>query len=221
MLKASYVVLLSRKRWLEESLGSILNQTMSDVEIIIGDSNQSFNGNKDSRIREINTDGMHVNDALNLLISEAKTDIILIHNDDDLDLPNRVQVCYDGIQDCDIFCASYRRMDIDGNVYADEIILPWDYDGFIYRCLNMPLFSGAFRKSTCPKWDNKFFYLSDVKFIIESYLKGLKIKTSPEIVAQMRYWDGQISHSCSEKDYFRNEEKKDIDKIFGINLVRL
>ena len=141
---------VSRSRFLKEAIESACNQYLSDIEIIIGDSTGVFDGHVDKRIREINTEGLVVTEALNVLIDEAKSDFILHLADDDIDLPNRASSTYDALQDCDIFCPSYKRMDENGKVYQDEIIGDWDYDKFLTGHLNMPIMSGGYRKSTTP-----------------------------------------------------------------------
>ena len=218
MPKVSYVMTISRKRFLKEAIDSALNQYMDDIEVIIGDSTGVFDGHSDKRIREINTEGLNVTQALNVLIEDAHSDIILNLSDDDIDFPNRAEVCYNALEDADIFCGSYNRMDVDGIVYADEIIKPFDLDKFIAGRLNMPMCSGAYRKSTVPRWSEKYPYTADLLLFIEAHKKGLRIKTSEEIVMKMRYWSEQM---CDPKNsHISRAEIADINKTYGLNIYR-
>ena len=209
---------ISRPNFLKEAIDSALNQWMDDIEIIIGDSTGVFNGHIDKRIREINTEGLNVTQALNVLIEDAKSDIILNLADDDIDFPNRADFLYDQIQDCDIVCASYKRMDIDGNVYMDEIIQPWDFQQFLNGKRNMPMCSGAYRKSTVPRWDERFPYTADIILFLEAHNRNLKIKTSGTIVSKMRYWNQQM---CDPKNaHISQAEIAQINKIYGLQVRR-
>ena len=192
MPKVSYVMTVSRPNFIKEAIDSALNQYLDDIEIIIGDSTGVFNGHVDKRIREINTEGLNVTQALNVLIEDARSDIILNLADDDIDFPNRAEYFYEQMQDCDIMCASYKRMDEDGNVYADEIIKPFDFELFLRGKLNMPMCSGAYRKSTVPRWDERFPYTADIILFLQAHQKNLRIKTSEVIVSKMRYWYAQM-----------------------------
>ena len=209
---------VSRSRFLKEAIDSACNQYLSDIEIIIGDSTGVFDGHVDKRIREINTEGLVVTEALNVLIDEAKSDFILHLADDDIDLPNRASSTYDALQDCDIFCPSYKRMDENGKVYQDEIIGDWDYDKFLTGHLNMPIMSGGYRKSTTPRWDKRFPFLGDYLFHIQAHQMGCIHKTSKEFTTQMRYWSAQMCHHTN--DDIRRREREEINNLFGVGLMR-
>jgi hypothetical protein len=180
---------------------------MGDIEIIVGDSNGCFDFYPDPRVREVNTEGLHMGDAINLMISEAKSDIILHLSDDDIDLPNRAQFVYDNMDGVDLFAASYVRMNRECKLLDDAIVEPWDYEKFLKLEFNFPILSGGYRKSTCPRWSNKLLYYGDVAFIIECARKGLVIKTSPEVVTKMRIHGDQISSGDVVRDRARKEER--------------
>ena len=192
-MKCYYIIPASRAWCVDQAVESACKQSLEDIEIIVGDSSGCFGGSKDSRVRVIDTRGLHLCDALNKLIGDTTSDIILKLCDDDIDLPNRAQFVYDNMDGVDLFAASYVRMNRDCKLLDDSITEPWDYEKFLKLEFNFPLQAGGYRKSTCPKWDSRLFYYADVAMIIDCARSGLVIKTSPEVLTKVRIHGDQIS----------------------------
>jgi hypothetical protein len=224
MMKASYVMPVMRSRWIDIAVQSIVDQNERDIEILVGDGSGCFKDNpildKDNRIKRFDCSGMNMSETLNVLVDAAQSDIILHAFDDDLSLPNRTEICLDGIFGCDIFVASYYKIDEVGTVYETEYAKPFNFLEYVNEGLNVPLFAGAYRKSTCPRWDARFLHMNDYCFILDSHRRGLKIRTSKEITCKMRYWEGQLSHENKKNRALIDADRVLLKDIFGLCVYR-
>lgn len=87
--------------FLQESMSSVLNQTLQDFEVILIDDNSTDNSLKilqkinDSRFKIISLEkNFGVAHALNVGISESKADFIVRFDADDYMMPNRLEMQY-------------------------------------------------------------------------------------------------------------------------------
>lgn len=192
----SYVMPTIRDKYLAETIKSVFDQTLDAWEFIIidplnRDLPSKFPELKDDRVR-IYVKDLQPNIAYNFGRYHAKSDCILHISDDDIDLPTRAEVCYQGLnkpgsyRPVDIFIASYYRINEQGEITKTEFVEDFRYESFKYWHTDMPLMSGAFRKSTTPMFDPQFFMMADIAWFMECHNKNLRIVTSKEITAKVR-----------------------------------
>lgn len=216
----TYVLPTVRKRFLSEAINSVLHQTLTDLELFVLDGARVLSeGHPDPRVKRIDTSNMTVAQGFNLAISQASSDIILNICDDDVDKPHRAQYLYDKMQEtgADVFLASYDVVNEQGDFVRFENVYPWNIKKYILGGLNMPLWSGAYRKSTCPKWREDFWLLGDYAFFLDCQVRGLTILTSGERVANIRHWPGQLCASSQYLDMLRRLENQRICKIYNLD----
>ena len=219
-MKASYIMPIMRQAFLHQAVDSVLDQTVSDIEVLIGDSGNCAYYRQDDRIKRFDASGLNMSQTLNMLIENASSEILMHAFDDDIQLPNRTEVCLEGIKDCDIFIASYNKMNEAGEVYAQEYAKPFNLEDYIHNGLNMPLFTGAYRKSKCPKWNPYLLHMNDYGWFLECHKRGLKINVSREIVANMRYWGGQLSHENPKNRILIELDQRLLKEIYGLDVRR-
>lgn len=219
--KVAYILPTIRPRFRKECIDSILNQTLTEWELYILDGNGSWEGHSDPRIKHYDVRNMIQSDAQNMAIKATKADVILTMCDDDVDMPTRAEECYNAIQSgIEYFQGSWNCMDESGKVYDTVFVAPPDYEQYIHRFRVMALWAGAYKKSVCPLFDDDFFLLADYVFTIECFKRGVKMASSNKVLANIRYWPGQM---CSYGDAVRNMllryENRRICKKFGLDCL--
>lgn len=129
ILLASY----NGERYIKEAIESILNQTFTDFEILIG-----LNGTTDSTrniIDSFDDDRIRLIDygsdkgksiTLNKLLHEAKYDILAMMDDDDIWLPNKLEMQIKLIQDYDIVGTNLNYIDSEGVFIGGEPVIHSD-----------------------------------------------------------------------------------------------
>jgi glycosyltransferase involved in cell wall biosynthesis len=206
----------TRKGLVDKAVESCLDQTMDDIEVLVGDCNGCFGGHPDKRVRHIPCIGLNISQKMNKMVDLATSDICMFCCDDDLSLRNRAELVYNGMKDCDVFAASYVKYNQDGKLLGWEITEPWDWEKFKRLETNFPLQAGGFRKSTCPKWDSRFLLYPDVAFLLECHRHNLRFGYSDLLVYRVLIHDGQDSGFSHERNRLRELERRDLCKAFNI-----
>ena len=106
--------------YLAQSIKSVLEQTIPDIELIIvndgsTDSSETiitYFAEKDPRIRVYTQGNKGSASALNVGMSKAKGDILLIADADDIQLPERAQLYLDSMKEVDFAYSSYNYCSI-------------------------------------------------------------------------------------------------------------
>ena len=120
---------------LKSAMESVLNQTLSDLELFIVDDSAEGNAfelvqtmiEKDSRIRYFRNEGCGANAARNLGIKEAKGEIIAFNDDDDIFREDKLQkqLHYLRTNRLDlVYCYSKRIVTRNGALVDDSIYAP-------------------------------------------------------------------------------------------------
>ena len=218
--KVSIVMPTKRKRFLQETLDSIMAQTLQDFELIILDGDNVFDGSDDSRIIHVDIKkmGMGYHEGINYGTDIARTDIIMFSCDDDIDLPHKAQTAYDAITNgADIFYASFERINEQGEFMETITAPPFDIDGLIVGRYTIALHSGGYRKSVSPEWRKDLFYLGDYAFFLDAHRSGLKIVSQLEPTIKIRSWSGQLcSPGSEEKTKAVSAENKKICELYNL-----
>jgi glycosyltransferase involved in cell wall biosynthesis len=216
MPKVSYVIPSSRivtnPDWVKKAVNSALNQTVQDVEVLVGDSTGTIPDYGDPRVSVMNLYGSTITFCINTLIKTSKSDVILLLCDDDFDQPNRAEVVLKELETCDVFCGSYNRVDVNGVYMNTRLTVDWDLNKFLLG-LDIPVCAGGWKKS-CPLWDDRFQHYNDFKFLVESHLLGLKIRTSTEVLSNFRIHYPQMCGSSPKRVAERLPERKLLREIW-------
>lgn len=191
----SYVLPTIRDKFLQETIDSIYAQTLKDWELIIVDGagrNLKFN---DPRIKVIN-EVVPPQEGGNIGRRNAQSDVILHVADDDIELPNRAEKCYQGIQNgADVFIGSYIKVDEDNKEIKKQITGPYEFDGKFNGFGDYPPMATGYKSSVCPYFRKDLMFMADIWFLLESKLMGLNIVTDTTPLARVRNWEGSMSTS--------------------------
>lgn len=130
-------------KYIKESIESILSQTFSDFEFIIindGSSDKTveiIKSFKDKRIRFFNNSmNLRIPRRRNEAIRLARSPYIVIHDGDDISLPDRLQESFRALYNhMELFCVGGHaiKIDLDGNEIGMMDYPPYTHDD----CLNM------------------------------------------------------------------------------------
>jgi glycosyltransferase involved in cell wall biosynthesis len=227
MPKASYCISVSRPTFLEQTLESVLSQTLKDIEILIsdrgdlkGDPILPLRDYRDSRMRKIPRKGDTATKSINELIEAAQSDIILYLGDDDWDEPEKAQTVYEELQtgECDIVLVGYNAVNWMGTTFASVFQHNcYDLEKHMHLGRNYINMAGGFRKSKCPKYNENLDHISDYAWFLEANRMGCRVKSIRKILCNIRNWDGQMSAQLAE---VRVKEHEIFHKTYGIHLNR-
>lgn len=93
----------NRSEYLQESISSALVQTVDNIEVLVvddgstDDTESKVRAISDSRVRYVRQDHAGVAAARNRAVAEAKSSYLVIHDDDDIMLPWRVEAHFDAL----------------------------------------------------------------------------------------------------------------------------
>jgi glycosyltransferase involved in cell wall biosynthesis len=94
----------NRAEYLRDAINSVLAQTIQDIEVVIVDDGSDdatpdvLRAFDDPRIRVLTQPKSGVAAARNRLVNEAKADLIVVHDDDDIMLPNRIEAHFSQLE---------------------------------------------------------------------------------------------------------------------------
>lgn len=204
------------EKFIKESIDSILNQTFTEWELLIGfngttdNSKEIVNEYKDSRIRIFD----YSNDkgkakTLNKLILESKYDWIAIQDDDDVWIENKLEKQIKFIKTYDVIGTMISYVDENLN-FKGEPNLEFKHDGIITKSLNgnnqIANTSAIFKKKDALKingWDIKIDGIEDFDFWLRLIKNNKKFINLPEKL---------VLHRLHNNSNF-NTKKYDINKI--------
>ncbi|MCM1511353.1 MAG: glycosyltransferase [Clostridium sp.] len=192
--------------YIEKCLESVLSQTFSDYEIIIGDDGSNDNtidiirNINDSRIRIIRNSHNYT-DTLNLLLNEARGKYIARLDADDLMLPDRLAIQYNFMEsnpDIDILGASVQLF----GEQAGTIIRHGSVELVSLINNNCIVNPTAFMrteriKSVSLQYEEEYIYAEDYMFWVRALKNGLRIYNIDDIVLKYRVSCSQVSATYS------------------------
>ncbi|MEI7831094.1 MAG: glycosyltransferase [Prolixibacteraceae bacterium] len=196
------------ERYLEESIRSILNQTFSDFELLIGDdgctdrSIQIINTFKDDRIVVIrNEKNLGIANTLNKLIDAARGEYIARHDSDDIAQEKRFEKQIG-------FLATHPEIGVCGTnftCFGSKIkrmfMPPGDDEIRTYMLVNNPICHPTVmvRKSCLTsKYDQLLFPAEDYALWYE-LSKGTKLVNLQESLLKYRWHDSNISTTSNPR----------------------
>jgi len=177
------------KKYLGESISSILNQTFKEFELIIINDASSDGSLKiiknfkkrDKRIKIINNKkNVGPAKARNLGLKIAEGKYIAILDSDDIPLPHRIEKQFDFLEkNKDIFLCGTNRIDIDekGNIIRDKCTVIQGFDKIkkVLRKRNCITHSSVMFRNKGFTYREKFYYSHDYDFYLNLLSKGLKL----------------------------------------------
>jgi glycosyltransferase involved in cell wall biosynthesis len=178
MPKVSIIIpYYNREEWLSQAIASVLNQTVTDIEVIIIDDGSDKNPYflrtiSDSRLRYIRQENKGPASARNLGIDNSKGEYIAFLDSDDLFLPNKLEVQLQHMEnDSEIAWShtSYTRIDPDGNFL--EAIQSGEFSGNVYPQII----------SYCP-------IATPTVMIRKELLRGMRFPESMRIAEDVLFW---------------------------------
>lgn len=203
------------EKYIKESIDSILSQTFKDFELLIG-----FNGTTDSskqivseyndpRIRVFYYNDKGKSKTLNRLLKESLYDWIAIQDDDDIWIPNKLEVQMKYTQDHDIIGTHINYIDEYGNITGTPNLLSDHYD-ITRLSLNgnnqVANTSAIFKKcdaNLVGGWNENFDGIEDFDFWLKLIRRGKKFINIPEKL---------VLHRIHKNSNF-NTKKWDLNKI--------
>lgn len=193
----------NREKYIEISLKSILNQTYSNLEIIVIDNNSTDNtslivkkyANADLRIKFIqNEENIGLVNSLNKALSFATGKYIARMDDDDISLPTRIEKQVRFLEQNSDIAMVGTFIEPIGNINANSWINITDYDEievamnfFNPICHPTCLIKREFIEKNNIKYNSNYTYAEDYNFWKDIILHDGKIANIPEKLLQYRF----------------------------------
>lgn len=203
------VVISTRNRvnYLKEALDSIFGQTVQDFEVIVVDDGSTdetweyLNSISDPRLVPLRQEGRGLAAARNLATHHARADWIVIHDDDDLMLPDRIEnhfkavsagigATYGGWIDFENFEGGNVKVNTGRDFTPDAI----RFVGSVY--LHPTLMVRKDFMLNVP-YDETFRSGSDYNLAQRLVRSGIKMKHMGSIAIMRRLHDKQVTHADS------------------------
>lgn len=216
-VKVSLIIpVYNAEEFLDESINSLLNQTLKDIELICVNDGSKDNSLKmledfakdDDRVKIINQENQGCGAARNKALDNANGDYIYFFDPDDYLTPNALEKLYDNAisnnSDFVIFkIASFRdgepiNYDEPGFEF-EKIFNDVDFDNFTfnYRAIKRHVLLSSFapwtkfyKKGFLDKYDDFRFHINvafdDVPFHVQSMLRANRISYIPEFFYHYR-----------------------------------
>ena len=232
-----FIPLYNTEKYIRESLESILNQTYSNLEILIvddGSTDQSINivnSFTDPRIRLIkNSENKGIPYTRNVGLNEANGKYMVIMDSDDVALPNRVERQVEFLEenpDIDVVGSFYEIFGGKSNkIYKTSYITPEEIKAglLFYNRIGNP--TTTIHLETLKKYNLSYnlnyFVAQDYEMWIQISKVG-KLAILPEVLLKYRFGHSNITKkSLSEKTLQRKKlidaAHKDILEFYGFKL---
>lgn len=205
--------------FIHEAIESILNQTMSDFELLIINDGSSdttrdevFKFN-DSRIRFVeNKQNIGLANTLNRGLELAKGEYIARMDGDDISMPDRIEkqlAVLEKNQDIDICGAGYHFF----GTKNYDVIYPQRHDeikvGLLFGCcMIIPMFRKKSLLDKGLRYNQNFFPAEDYRFWVECMLSDLRMFNIPEILFLYRMHSSQVSVVMTDQQRVSDDIRK-------------
>ena len=224
MSKVSVIIpVYNTEKYLKSCLDSVINQTLSDIEIICindGSTDNSLDileeyANKDDRIKIINQKNQGVSEARNNGIKLAKSDYFILLDSDDSIENTICEKSYNAIvkNNADINIIGFNIYNNNNLVHTDRELLQ-NYRNnlklesvllFLMPCAGGKMYKKSFLENNDIKFNKKICFAEDSIFNFECMFKGAKFSIVPECLYNItQYREGSATSS-------KNGSKKEVD----------
>ena len=231
MPKISFILPVFKPDYLPEAVNSLLNQTLSDIEVVIVHDNPSWaisdNLTKDTRIKLIvNKENKGIATSYNIAIDNATGEIICPMNDDDIALFQRAEFTYKIFSANPDYGVCYGASLVAGPNGIPQYF--WNFGPFDPKRMMtqnvIPHCASGYKRSITEKirYNPKYPVANDYGFFLECMKQDVKIKNvgAPFFIHRIhgdnagrgeanRFNDRQLLH----EDYGIDETIK-YDKVF-------
>lgn len=196
-----------RVHYLKEALASVLIQTVQDFQLVVIDDGSSdgtwefLSSIRDPRITIHRTDGIGLAAARNIGTSLATADWIIIHDDDDIMLPTRVEDHFTALsEDVDGTYGGWVDFEdkpgggfevFPGREFSEDAIR---FGGQVYLHPTLML-RRALMQST--PYDETFRSGSDLNMALRMLRNGMKLKHTGKLAILRRLHEKQVTHADS------------------------
>ncbi len=217
------VITKNRANLLRDCIRSVLNQSYSNFELLIIDDGSEDNTNivvksfKDSRIRYIKKDSTGIPKSRNIGVKEAKGEYIVIMDDDDLMLPNRIQEQISCLTEGS--SGSYGGW-IDQNSNLEHEYFPGGEHGYSQILFGWKIMlhpASMIKREVLLKfpYDENFSYGTDYIMNLEISKAGHKLNHTGTYILLRRFHGGNvtITNSGEQKNTARVRWKEFIDEL--------
>ena len=242
------VPIFNTEKYLRKCLGSIVNQTMKDIEIICVDDcspDESYKivkefQEKDPRVKYIkHENNLGQGGARNTAIKASTTDFIASIDSDDEMQPTMLEELWEASDDgkFDIVCCGYSRVAEDGRIISErqfkaEVVDNSDHEINIFTFSNPAIWNKLWRKTLFVDNDiffpNKLYY-QDMATIPLLIACAKNIKVIDKNLYNYLVRDGSVTNSYSPKhiiDYFKvyeilyeNLKKISLSEYYSLDLA--
>jgi glycosyltransferase involved in cell wall biosynthesis len=194
--------------FLDDSIGSVINQTYSNWELLIGingidigsDAHQTIKNKiaqyHDNRIIVIDNLEKGKSKTLNILIGLTKYDIICLLDADDIWLPTKLNKQLFYIWNYDIVGSNSEYF---GELTGDPHILLGELSRDMFSFQNPVISSAAMLKKSGVHWDEAWEGMDDYNLWIDLLNAGKTFFNIPEVL---------INHRIHQTSYFNNKNEE-------------
>jgi GT2 family glycosyltransferase len=208
---AATVVISTRNRasLLRESVNSALAQTVQDVEVIVVDDGSTdetqavLDAIEDPRLRCIRTDGVGIPTCRNLAATESRAPWTVIHDDDDLMLPDRIERHLAALQagDSGTYGGWVDFDDRDGTVVAVNRGRPFSLSALMFSPRVLAHGTLMVRTDLIRRlgYDNRFRTGSDYNLVMRMARMGVRLRHSGHVHIARRLHGGQVTSVSSSQ----------------------
>lgn len=202
------------KNSISQAIESILNQTYSDIELLICDDASIDNtydkiseyASEYSQIKVFrNNENIGLTRSLNLLINEASGAYIARQDADDVSMNHRLETQLAKLNELDLDFITSRAQ-----IIGSERLIPgftFNFPTSFVMNFKNPFIHGTLliKKSVLNElnnYDEKFYYAQDYKLFSDLILKGYKFTTLKEPLYKLNIKDNISSKFIKEQDYY-------------------
>lgn len=221
--KISFILPVFKPNYLADTINSLLNQTLRDIEVVIVHDNPNWKINeglleKDKRIKLIiNKDNMGIANSYNIAVENSTGDIICPMNDDDIALLQRAEFTHKMFlanPDCGLCYGAQLVSGING--------IPqyyWNFGVFDpKRMMNqniIPHCGCGYRRSITDKikYNPRYPIANDYGFFLECMKQGIGIKNTSVPFFIHRIHDSNAGRGIPE----RLDDRKLLHADYGID----
>lgn len=224
MSRASFVIpAYNSEAWISKTIWSARNQTIKQIEIVVVDDGSTdgthdiakWHSEQDSRVRLIRTENRGRSAARNLGNSEAKSDIILVLDADDLATRDRVKhtLATFELKKADLVYGAFYVIDTLGRTHNRVPCKAFDPEACKSSKLNYICHSTvAYTKKlatdvTYSEGVYSSLGLDDWKFQWDAYRKGYALKHTKSPLAYYRVTEGGISATRDPNEVEKAKEE--------------
>lgn len=189
----------NEERFLDESIRSILNQTLQDFEFIIVDDGSTDGSlsilnkyaQQDKRIKLIhNTQNIGITKSLNRALRIARGEYLARMDADDISLPNRLKIQVGFLdKNKEYFLVSCGAINMDEKGFRTTIYRPICEEDILRKKLGRKNAMGQFivsRNEGSNFYRDKFYYAQDYDFTLVLLTQGKRVINLPDLLYKDR-----------------------------------